>query len=78
MLTRDEWVRRAGAPVARTRLWIDGDFVDAASGATFECVNPRDGVAFARVAEGDAPDVDRAVGAARRAFESGEIGRAHV
>ena len=71
MLTRDEWVRRAAAPVARTRLWIDGDFVDAASGATFECVNPRDGVAFARVAEGDAPDVDRAVGAARRAFESG-------
>jgi gamma-glutamyl-gamma-aminobutyraldehyde dehydrogenase/4-guanidinobutyraldehyde dehydrogenase/NAD-dependent aldehyde dehydrogenase len=71
MLTRDEWVRRAAAPVARTRLWIDGDFVDAASGQTFECVNPRDGVAFARVAEGDAPDVDRAVGAARRAFESG-------
>jgi gamma-glutamyl-gamma-aminobutyraldehyde dehydrogenase/4-guanidinobutyraldehyde dehydrogenase/NAD-dependent aldehyde dehydrogenase len=71
MLTRDEWVRRAAAPVARTRLWIDGDFVDAASGETFECVNPRDGVAFARVAEGDAPDVDRAVGAARRAFESG-------
>jgi gamma-glutamyl-gamma-aminobutyraldehyde dehydrogenase/4-guanidinobutyraldehyde dehydrogenase/NAD-dependent aldehyde dehydrogenase len=71
MLTRDEWVRRAAAPVARTRLWIDGDFVDAASGQTFECVNPRDGVAFARVAEGDAADVDRAVGAARRAFESG-------
>jgi len=71
MLTKDEWVRRASAPVTRTRLWIDGDFVDAASGKTFECVNPRDGAAFARVAEGDAADVDRAVASARRSFESG-------
>ncbi|MEY2741346.1 MAG: aldehyde dehydrogenase [Ilumatobacteraceae bacterium] len=71
LLTRDEWLRRAAVPVARTRLWIDGDFVDAASGKTFECVGPRDGATFARVAEGDAADVDRAVAAARRSFEAG-------
>jgi acyl-CoA reductase-like NAD-dependent aldehyde dehydrogenase len=71
LLPRDEWLRRAAVPVARTRLWIDGDFVDAASGKTFECVGPRDGATFARVAEGDAADVDRAVAAARRSFEAG-------
>src|ERR1700722_20154296 len=53
------------------RLYIDGKFVDAASGKTFETPNPATGETLARVAEGDAEDIDRAVRAARRAFESG-------
>jgi aldehyde dehydrogenase (NAD+) len=42
---------------------------DAVSGKTFDSVNPATGEALARVAEGDAEDVNRAVAAARRAFE---------
>jgi len=53
------------------RLYIDGKFVDAASGKTFETPNPATGETLARVAEGDAEDIDRAVRAARKAFESG-------
>jgi phenylacetaldehyde dehydrogenase len=50
---------------------IGGKWVDAASGKTFETYNPATGQILARVAEGDREDVDVAVKAARRAFESG-------
>ncbi|MDX1660302.1 MAG: aldehyde dehydrogenase family protein [Gemmatimonadota bacterium] len=53
------------------RLFIGGEWVDAESGKTFEVVNPAKGEVLTEVAEGDAPDVDRAVGAAREAFDSG-------
>ncbi|CAD7698343.1 unnamed protein product [Ostreobium quekettii] len=55
----------------RPKLLIDGDFVDAASGKTFPVLDPRTEDVIAQVAEADAADVDRAVGAARRAFDSG-------
>lgn len=51
--------------------FIGGSFVDAASGRTFASVNPATGETLATVAEGDARDVDRAVAAARRAFDEG-------
>jgi phenylacetaldehyde dehydrogenase len=51
------------------RLLIGGEWVDAASGETFETVDPTTERALASVASGDAADVDRAVAAARRAFE---------
>ncbi|MGE4428737.1 MAG: aldehyde dehydrogenase family protein [Solirubrobacteraceae bacterium] len=50
------------------QLLIDGELVDAASGKTFETIDPGTGNVLATVAEGDAEDVDRAVAAARRAF----------
>ncbi len=50
-------------------LLIDGRRVAAASGETFETLNPATGEVLARVAKGAAADVDRAVVAARRAFE---------
>jgi phenylacetaldehyde dehydrogenase len=53
------------------QLFIDGEFVDAVSGKTFPVFNPATGEILAKVAEGDAADVDLAVTAARRAFESG-------
>src|SRR5512132_1424300 len=53
------------------KLLIDGQWVDAASGATFPVYNPATGGVIAHAAEGDKNDVDRAVKAARRAFESG-------
>ncbi|TWT10003.1 aldehyde dehydrogenase family protein [Reyranella sp. CPCC 100927] len=52
-----------------TRLLIDGQWVNAASGKTFETRNPATGEILADVAEGDAEDVNRAVAAARRAFK---------
>ncbi len=55
----------------RNQAFIDGQYVDAASGQTFDCVSPANGKALAQVAACDAEDVDRAVAAARRAFEDG-------
>lgn len=52
-------------------LFIDGQFVPAQSGQTFDVINPATGEVFARAAAGDALDIDRAVKAARKAFETG-------
>jgi aldehyde dehydrogenase (NAD+) len=52
-------------------MLIDGKWVDSVSGKTFETINPATGEVIARVAEGDKADVDKAVKAARRAFEEG-------
>lgn len=50
------------------RMFIGGKWVEAAEAATFETLDPGDGTVLARVAEGRAADVDRAVRAAREAF----------
>src|SRR2546422_7196142 len=55
------------APVRK--MLIDGKWVEAASRKTFETVNPATGEVLARVAAGDAEDVDRAARAARRTFD---------
>jgi phenylacetaldehyde dehydrogenase len=57
-----------GAP---RQLFINGQWTDAASGKVFETPDPATGETLARVAEGDAEDIDRAVRAARHAFEDG-------
>jgi phenylacetaldehyde dehydrogenase len=58
--------------VAKTRqLLINGKWVDAASGKTFPTYNPATGEVLAKVAEGDKEDINRAVAAARAAFETG-------
>jgi aldehyde dehydrogenase (NAD+) len=51
------------------RMLIGGEWVKAASGKAFESRNPATGDLLATVAEGDAEDINRAVAAARRAFE---------
>src|SRR5947207_4621307 len=51
------------------QMLIDGRWLDAASGKRFETRNPATGERLASVAEGDAEDINRAVAAARRAFE---------
>ncbi|KAL5191963.1 Aldehyde dehydrogenase family 2 member B4, mitochondrial [Glycine soja] len=58
-------------PITYTKHLINGQFVDAASGKTFPTYDPRTGEVIARVAEGDAEDINRAVSAARKAFEEG-------
>lgn len=53
------------------KMLIDGRWVEAASGKTFETVNPSTGEMVAAIAEGEREDVDRAVAAARKAFDEG-------
>ena len=52
-------------------MLIGGDWVNSASGKTFEVFNPATGEVLANVAEGDSEDIDRAVKTARAAFEGG-------
>ena len=56
-------------------LFIDGEFVPSLSGKTFKSINPATEEVLVEVAEAEAPDIDRAVKAARRAFESGPWSR---
>ena len=57
--------------VVRDRIYIDGEFVDAIDGETFETFDPATGALLATVAAGGAADIDSAVAAARRAFDEG-------
>ncbi len=58
--------------IAKARkMLINGQWVDAASNKTFEVYDPATGEIVARVAEGDKADIDRAVEAARAAFDGG-------
>jgi len=58
--------------VAKTRqMLINGKWVDSASGKTFPTYNPATGEVLANVAEGDREDINRAVSAARAAFDKG-------
>ena len=54
-----------------TRAFIDGKYVDAASGKTFDSINPATGKVITAIAACEGEDVNRAVSAARGAFESG-------
>ena len=56
-------------------LFIDGKWCQSASGKSFETVDPSTNQVICRVAEGDAADVELAVAAARRAFDSGPWSR---
>src|SRR6202161_2829941 len=53
------------------KMLINGKWVDSASGKTFPTYNPATGEVLSNVAEGDKEDIDRAVKAARAAFETG-------
>ena len=57
------------------RMLIGAEWQEAASGETLPVIDPASGEAFCRVPAGDAADIDRAVAAARHAFEAGEWSR---
>jgi aldehyde dehydrogenase (NAD+) len=57
--------------VSATKLLIGNKWVDSVSGKTFPTINPATGEVIAQVAEADAADVDKAVAAARAAFDKG-------
>jgi phenylacetaldehyde dehydrogenase len=72
-VTVDQTVEQfTGSP---RQLFINGQWTDAASGKTFATPNPATGDTLASVAEGDAEDINRAVRAARTAFDDGPWGR---
>jgi aldehyde dehydrogenase (NAD+) len=55
-------------PRFQTQLFINNEFVDALDGGTIDVLNPFDNSLLAKVSEARAPDIDRAVAAARKAF----------
>jgi len=57
--------------VEHTKLFINNEFVNSSSGRTFPTYNPATEELIAQVQEADVTDVDKAVAAARKAFESG-------
>lgn len=70
-LDTSAWIKRAAELKPESRMYINGAFVDAASGRTFDDISPRDQRVIAKIAAGDSEDVDRAVKAALSTFESG-------
>jgi len=66
-----DWHARASALKFNGSAFVDGRYVAAASGATFDKRSPIDGRLLAKVASTDVEDVERAVRSARKAFESG-------
>ncbi len=69
--TLEDWQKSAHTLTIQTKAFIDGDYCDAASGKTFDCISPIDGKVLAKIASCDAEDIDRAVKAARSSFDKG-------
>jgi 4-guanidinobutyraldehyde dehydrogenase / NAD-dependent aldehyde dehydrogenase len=70
------WRMRAEALSIEGRAFVDGNYVAAASGATFDCLSPIDGRVLAQVAACDVADANLAVASARRAFDKGSWSKA--
>lgn len=66
-----DWKSKASSLNFRNQAFINGKFVHAASGKTFDCISPINGQVLTKVAFCDGQDVDLAVKAARTSFESG-------
>jgi aldehyde dehydrogenase (NAD+) len=69
-------LQRPAIPAIRqTKLFINNQWVDPVEGKSFDAINPATGEVIAKVAEGTAKDIDKAVKAARAALESGPWSR---
>lgn len=69
--TLNDWQQQAQSLKIEGRAFIDGAYVNAASGQTFDCISPIDGRLLTPVAECGEADINAAVAAARRAFNQG-------
>ena len=63
---------KVSADITTYQMYINGQWVDAASGGTFDSYNPYTGTAWALIPDGQNQDLDRAVEAAARALDSNE------
>ena len=71
LLTKAEYRETANHLKLPTKAYINGSFVDSVSGKTFVTNNPATGAKLADITACNSEDVDKAVAAARHAFESG-------
>lgn len=69
--TLAQWTDAAAGLQLRAGIFIDGQYRDAQSGATFESINPATGEVLASIASAQEADVDAAVASARASFNSG-------
>lgn len=77
LLSCDDYTARAAALDLPVNAFIDGKFMPAKSGRTFDTINPATGELLGRVAACAAEDVDLAVEKARKTFDSGVWSRLH-
>lgn len=77
LLTQDEYRSLASTLQCPTEAHINGALAPAASGKTFETINPATGKVLARIASCDQADLDRAVEGARAAFADGRWSQLH-
>lgn len=70
-LTKDDWHTLAGTLQFKSQAFINGEFVNSATGHTFSSISPIDGKLLTDIACCGEEDVDLTVKAARRAFEDG-------
>ncbi|WP_299727574.1 aldehyde dehydrogenase [uncultured Endozoicomonas sp.] len=68
---RADWQAFSEQLTIRGQAWINGEYTDAASGDTLDCISPIDGKKIATIASCDEADVNCAVSVARSVFESG-------
>ena len=73
--THQDWQNLAKKIKPHGKAFIDGKFVDSVSGKTFDSINPATEATLAEVALGEAKDIDKAVKAARTAFDDGRWSR---
>jgi acyl-CoA reductase-like NAD-dependent aldehyde dehydrogenase len=67
-LSHQDWLEKAKHLNIATGLFLDGRYVPSQDGATFDCINPADGSLIAKMAKGQAADVDAAVASGLRAW----------
>ncbi|WP_432696423.1 aldehyde dehydrogenase [Marinobacterium sp. YM272] len=70
--TKEYWLAKQQQIELKTQAFVDGKFVSASNGETYDTFNPATGELLASTAACSAADVDSAVASARRAFDSGE------
>jgi gamma-glutamyl-gamma-aminobutyraldehyde dehydrogenase len=75
-LSHKDWISKAASIRFRDKAFIDGKYVPARSGRTFASINPATGETLADVASCGEEDIELAVAAARRSFDSGVWSRA--
>jgi acyl-CoA reductase-like NAD-dependent aldehyde dehydrogenase len=71
LMSRTDWAARASQLSIATGLFIDGRYVSARAGETFDCINPATAEVIAVMARGKAADVDAAVASGQSAWRDG-------
>ena len=71
MSEQPQWHTKASEFKSDAKIFIDGKFLDAASGKTFDNISPSQNRVIGQIASGDIEDVNRAVASAKKVFDAG-------